>query len=64
MEITMDSYKHHVVFEWNELETGYFGNIFLSSFNGQDPQIDTEHMTKEFAKQIICEWIDKAEMKG
>jgi hypothetical protein len=44
---------------WAAKGTG-FGNISITEFTTGEVLIDTENMSKEFVKEVLCALIDKA----
>jgi hypothetical protein len=47
---------------WED-EGGEFGHIYLHSSVGEELQIDSEHMGKDFIKKVFNKLIDNATLK-
>ena len=47
---------------WEDGE-GEFGHIYLYSSVGEELQIDSEHMEKEFVKKVFNKLVDSATLK-
>ena len=51
-----------IVIEWHSAD-GQFGHIYVSTNDEGNAVIDSEYMSREFVKKVLCNLVDTAILK-